>query len=1676
MTTPTLNPTRITLLTDTILHEFRGAPAGHCARVDFLERAEALAICREIAQREQHAQIMARVLTAGNDDAHDPDDITTDQAIEQRNRKQTPLCLFVPSDLVDAAASSIANAFAPIDGRKLHAHIRDHLRSSLPPPAQQMVRAVFNQLTGPLKVGEEQKLDFVCAITERVEANQLEHAGLELWRVGLIADASEDFINRLDKNRRCVMSLKRPAKMQATASERIQSTRVDGETATLLRSFFWGRAMNDVPAWSRALAMGEGITFDRWVFPKDDPSDIRQVILKPFVDANGKVQRYCKLLQPDGVGGSLIAACGEKGSMVVRWETDPPHPQNLDRWLIEMVLSGGERSDTTVDLPSREIDGAKRTVTLKLNIELEDEPLDSAVCIRVTPLDFSGNEIVEAVSGESLAERSDEFFLGEDDRISGPSAQRESRKIVPTLAYGRLEAALSEKGHTLIETQPLWTSKELDYFSMRLNERRVVNIGLSGALVILERQVISNPRSGGRFVLNVADVRPVVAEAEDEACFAPRPLPDYSRESWAAFWREREHFFTRLSKAHPRDLMAAADWSEPLASAAVRYAQSYRKLIEDLVNSQSSEDELLDALALDTLLLRLGSGNDTEEALVILPTFPLRAAWIAGYARLMAHWEQQVLTYPLRERKHAIDLPSVAFLGPANTPAFAYHPEASHPFIFFQNLSFYYGVALPARVPDPRRRFSDIACILGVESEQREVDTIQPERLAEHIQRFAALHPVTDTLVTTLINTDRGDFFAEALKHMLQPGAQHVEETDQPEEAPRFHITAYVPDVHKSNVQALERLRLLHMDHRSRGSDHFLPPLSTTLRPMQHLTQNGSLPDAHLAIITDLTRPDVVAVAPASGGSEASSFSLYGLMNRFIPQFVVDPTGFFWRYRIIPEAPVRPEPHPAGAKYSDTLFDLHTALLQAGGRVLNEHDQFHPALEVMLRRDEQDLLEYLHASADWIITMDRFFVLDYYDSPNQPALSTMAKKYLLDYTPEFAEGLGHRMMVTTAWRDEIGMVLARAMDDLGFTAVEESINHLLHYLKTVSGRLALQALESSNNAAAAVGLGVVTAWLQANKRLSQAVLVPVDPHPRLFTRHGSAMPVAGERRCDLVLFALKKNIVEATFIEVKWRRGIGTIDELARDMVLQMEGSATVLRERFFNPHRLDGALQRAYLANVLRFYLERGQRYGLIDAETAQPFLANLTRLEKSGLATPEKSGLELRTACEGYIVSLNDAPRKPVVVDDARIILLTARDFEQKTEFITTAPQEPSEREESMPDAEHTDEEAAASPETRTEEGTPQRSDDAEPTPPAEPGSDESLPPSADVVIPLGTAGQQQIDWCPGVKGSPHLFIIGIPGQGKSWAVTRMLCLLGQQHVPALVLDFHGQFADPQGAFVQAVAPSVIDAAQGLPFSPFEYTTGDGSGGWKANSYALAEIFGSVAGLGDMQRDVVYTAISEAYRAHGFDDTTTEQRTYPTLGEVLQRIEQREQASRTANVIARCRPLLEMDLFRPTEDSPDLLSLVQHGLVIDLHNLYVETLQMAAGAFVLRKIYKDMFRWGTADRLRLAIVLDEAHRLARDVTLPKIMKEGRKFGIAVVVASQGMSDFHPDILSNAGTKVLFRTNYPESRKIAGFIRSRQGQDLAARLEQLPVGSAYVQTSDMAYGSVVPMYALESG
>ncbi len=1688
MTTPAFQETiKIELLAAALLQQIGGTGPGHCARVDFLELDDALALCQYLRANEKlPAETIVGILSA----RHEPESatsvlITPDRAIELRNRKRERLCLFIPVGNVDATASSLANSFAPIDGRHLYeTALRSLLRrlkqTSL--EAAISVQSVFNSLRQWSGLSHERRLDFASTALALAQAGTPERIGLELWRLGLISDARSDFMSDLPRNRRLTRLLARPKKFDATLVERIQELKVDRQTEQELQRLLRGKALNEVHSWSRELAEA-GLTLDRWRFLDYEKSDLREFEIVPFTNRKGVVEHSCHLGQPDGPGGALYAYYKGQGDVVVRWKCKPDKPRNLAGWRVAILPEESEPGFRE-SLWEQDFTPGRRKVTLKLeqlNLSTE-EPPDSAVCVRIAPLGPDGNELVDE-RGNILYQDSQPFNLIPEEGTLPERTPREKRQTVPTLAFGRLKIGSEIKETVLEESLPQWQHNERAYFSVLINGKHRLTVALSETLSQLEQNVLENPRQGGCFTLEVDDLRP--ARLETIKSF---PLASWQRAEWQHFWNQRELFFRRVRQPEARNLIEVADWSSPeLGDAAVRYAQAYQALVQKLIEQDADTSEIRQALSLDNLLVRFtNQQGQVEEALVILPTHPLRVAWVAGYARLLAFWEDQLLEQPKQARTQHVDLQALRLLMPANVPPFAYHAATSTSFIFFQNLLFFHGVALPADVPGAHRRYADVATILNASPEQADPGDIRPEGLSEHLKLFQTLHPYADPLVLTLINPDRGNVLAEALKGLA--AQRSVEEDDEEMHIPSLPLLQLVSysEARQSGtlralVRALQQNGGTPFSSSARQTDHFLPALTTTARSFEQLEseeqeEQSDPQEAHLAIVNDLLRPQIVSLpiqSTTSLGNEVSSFSLHGLLTRFIPQFFQQDETLLWRYQIR-SGGAKPLPHPGGPRYSESLVNLQTTLLRAGGYLLNGNMQTQPALQVHLSAERRQLLERLHQRTNWVITLDRFFTLDYYDSPHLPGLQEMARKYVLDYSPEFTEGLGHRMMVTTAWHEEISSMLGQAMEELGFSKLEESVSHLLHYLKTISGRLALEVLASPSSAAAAVGLGAVTAWLERQGRLKQAVLLPVDLYPRIFAASGRGEPASGERRCDLVLITLKQNIVEAAFIEVKWRRGAVPLERLASDMALQMQATAEVMRRRFFDPRQIDGALQRAYLANVLRFYFERARRYGLFDPQAEGAFQANLARLEKAELA--------FRPSYEGYIASFESQPRRePLTIEEARIRILTASDFRSLPQLLSEpAAAIPIQNETEIVDA---SEEppgglpfTAATADRKLTGQTPElngpdweprddQPDELEatlltrPTAPA----DAANPPELQIL--LGHANSGPIFWQPGIKGSPHLFILGIPGQGKSWTIEHLLSELGQQGVPALVLDFHGQFANPQGRYYQSVHPRVLDAAQGLPFSPLECAAGDE---WRNNAWTIAEIFAQVVGLGPMQRDIVYNAIRNAYQAHGFEGALSEEAlhelSYPSLAEIARRIEQEEQRRHISNVIPRCRPLLEMDLFRPGEQPVSFYELISQGLVIDIHRLQIEQLQLSAGAFVLHKLYKDMFRWGDADRLRLAIVLDEAHRLARDTTLPRLMKEGRKFGIAVIVASQGLNDFHPDVTSTAGTKMIFRMNHPESRKAAGLIGGSQSQNLAASIEQLAVGSAYVQTPAMKW------------
>ena len=366
---------------------------------------------------------------------------------------------------------------------------------------------------------------------------------------------------------------------------------------------------------------------------------------------------------------------------------------------------------------------------------------------------------------------------------------------------------------------------------------------------------------------------------------------------------------------------------------------------------------------------------------------------------------------------------------------------------------------------------------------------------------------------------------------------------------------------------------------------------------------------------------------------------MFGLLTRFQNQFHSREDGAEWTRKVAFGGPGTVERHPTDRKLSDLLLTMQDSVLRLSARVWDVGADANtvPGLRLTVGPDAQKVVNLLHQQADWVLTIDRNFGVEYYDSPTDANLAVPSSHYLLDYTPEFLEGLGHRLVVTTRWQEEVSDVLACAMQELGLVNSPQTVRELLFMLKTLSGRLALRLIGDAGDTQAkeAVSLAVVANYLLHKKELDNCIIIPLDAHKRLLRDAKRKLDAASMRHCDLLLVRPERQRLRIDFVEVKYRQGASPVSEELLDTIQeQVQRTEKTFRDLYFaDPARLDAPILRCQLAAILRFYAERAKRHGRMgnDDQYAE-MLANIARVETGAV--------KMAPRFLGYVVNLQGQP----------------------------------------------------------------------------------------------------------------------------------------------------------------------------------------------------------------------------------------------------------------------------------------------------------------------------------------------------------------------------------------------------------------------------------------------------
>ncbi len=306
--------------------------------------------------------------------------------------------------------------------------------------------------------------------------------------------------------------------------------------------------------------------------------------------------------------------------------------------------------------------------------------------------------------------------------------------------------------------------------------------------------------------------------------------------------------------------------------------------------------------------------------------------------------------------------------------------------------------------------------------------------------------------------------------------------------------------------------------------------------------------------------------------------------------------------------------------------------------------------------------------------------------------------------------------------------------------------------------------------------------------------------------------------------------------------------------------------------------------------------------------------------------------------------------------------------------------------------------------------------------------LPPGASNVTPFPADGVQLCNrhvWSPQALPNGHLVIIGSSGSGKTQTLKALLWSLNnwQPDLSLIVIDFHGDQRLPN----ESLSPLHLSSKWGI--NPLEVNLDPQAGGPNIAAISVAADLRKALRLGPNQEGVLLRTIKQLYDSHGLtDDWSKEPPTFHELEEALVS-QEADGCKESAKIILKLSITFEFKIFsRPSIP-------LSHGINrIDLSSLPQEIAVIAANALISQQMNRH--RIAGESPLKTFIAVDEAKKLPQSEACDVVMRDGRKFGLHLMLASQSERHLSQDVLANSASKIVLPVDQSEVSKVARVFR----------------------------------------
>lgn len=1640
----------------------------HCLRVDYLPTTvmtytcEKLNLDADLKQKNVEAYVLS-------DKKLNPFEIESGRLIELRNRLSFGvLIVFIPQGFKGAAEDSYdIHTFEAYDLAGVLNEHKASLISGFSDIERKIVKAILD--TSPARKQRiENQLRYLLALKQ--DECTWETAGAYLHHLNLIPDLKlkeEDVQARLLRNGECVENLGDADKTTFLAIDALVNKGFDPEHNKIkhhLLDFFRNQNQVNVKEWTERILQEpewlKKIGFDKWKF-KDLAGEQIELYLEPFRDKDGNPLSTTGLQLE---GDNLVAT--SNGKLKVKWRTNPRKTPKVSQFVV--ILEREEQIDASNELHRKTAKGS----TEQANFPFKDVELEPGeewlVQLRVVALDENKAKIAEDIS--------EPFYLrGEDSDTTTVETKRFNR--IRNVAEATFKATYRFKKKVEIESQGLETGRILMY-RIKTQPKETYQIPLNDLLYELERKILQDPFSGGVFEVDTLN-RGFIEQGDFKTgkigllVFKPE---------FNAFLNARRELFHAITSADTAAVIETLDLRK-YQTQIIEYANSYQHLTSKIVEAVavSPDAEVNNLLAnthllnkLDTIHIKLGSLDEPEELILMAPTHPLKMLWLLQYQLMLFDWSKRMLDLDESELSKAIDIEGFEKVLPLNLPN-ALSFEENNFFVNTDVLDLFWSIFPKSTTTDVRKVIAMTSKALGYKDDLGNISSVNPSQIADRLWRYLRHHPYIKTLKLNVLNPGDGLLFLNTIREL-----QKMDDFKNL----RYDITFYGTLGHELMGSAFDEL--MNDSSLSEGSrpdvdDELLEPSHNPLFPKLFFSKVKVEPakwtevqfkEANVTVIIDQF---VTKTISRPVGEVPGCYFLHGLLAEYRSEFNVMKDAVTWSRKVVPSNTSDIE---EGNEISSLIYRIGQNVLGLSCSYFDwgKSTDHLPTIQLELGKQDRHILAQIHDKSDWVFTIDRNFGIEYFDNPADA--NPNLKSYLIDYTPEFMDGVGHRLIVSTGWLNEIEKLIEDGLNKINIPTSSFRAVKILDIIKSVSGKLALKLINNPNNAREIIGLAITRLEIEKQGLMSNGVLIPVDTHIDIFTqnkRRNNEEDIT-VKRSDLILVSVKNGNLNLNLIEVKFRSGEGNITEslaLKEEIVKKNDNSQKAFRTKFISDDespKIDVHLTNKSLSTLIGFYLERAIRHGLCDNSSELKFMIASINTGNFQIAF-EKSGYILHWA--GTTKPIDNYKGNLIYelgnIDISHLLEIRATEIEEPVSESASAKNKPD-----LPVITGVPESNAKHQQDDNRERTektgsikPSQSDKDNPPTFAETEPVFTSPPR--IVLGRNVDNGKDVIFDPTTSipkklANQHLLIVGKSGAGKSQTTSGLLFEMSKQDIPFLILDFQGEYisnvlTDSKGiSFIKATNATALDPSYGMDVNPLELSVNGNSGervSYMNNVYQVSGILKQIFGLGDIQHPVLKDAIKRAYQEKGFsvadrNSWNNEPPQFQDIWSVLEFMEQTE-GSNVRNLKYRIEPLFENNIFVSGANSISISEILRQNSIINLATLHTPELMKSVARFVLQAVYNRMLAEGPSKKIKLYVVIDEAHKLSYDQTLTDLIREARKYGVGFILASQSVRDFATVVFENMGTKVALQLEGEDAKFMAENFGATDKTSKEAVLTMLP-------------------------